>query len=183
MAGQDGYLARARMLLAAREAGDTDGSTPVDSDSVHHASSLHTPADQSTNRPIGASELRQEYARNAINEKSPLPSSPPPTVAEVTVRLRARLSKRLQHWEDDRLQALALWHLVVAFERSGASGFRRHLPAAVAALSDDELAVLVDWPSLAAMEQAAFVSDPETGALLSRGARKLAGWWNARRTR
>jgi hypothetical protein len=125
------------------------------------------------------------------------PSDLPPTVrpAEITEttgnaepderavvleRVRARISPRLRHWDDAMLVALCLWHLAVAFDRAGEPGWRRYLPAALAHLRDDEIAALVDWPILAALEQHSWPTDAGGAATLSRGGRRLATWWNAR---
>jgi hypothetical protein len=103
--------------------------------------------------------------------------------AAAMARWRVALSKRLQHWDDEHLQALAVWNIVVAFDRAGATGFRRHLAPSLAVLSDDDIAALVDWPTLATLEQRLWQTNPETAAPVSRGAQKLATWWNARRNR
>ena len=103
------------------------------------------------------------------------------TTAAAIARWRAGLGRRLQHWEDDRLLALVAWHLMVAFDRGGERTFRRHLPRSLAQLTDEDLAAIVDWPSLATLEQALWQSDPEMAARINRGAQKLAAWWNKQR--
>ena len=45
------------------------------------------------------------------------------------------------------------WHLALAFGRSGAGGFRRHLPRPLGRLTDEDLVALVDWPTLATLEE------------------------------
>jgi hypothetical protein len=96
-------------------------------------------------------------------------------------RWRAGLKHSLQKWDDEQLVALAGWHLVMAFDRGGATAFRRHLPRSLAQLTDADLAAIVDWPSLATLEASTWPSDPEIAARISRGAQKLAAWWNAQR--
>ncbi len=96
-------------------------------------------------------------------------------------RLRAGVSVALRRWDDDHLLALLLWHLVVAWDRGGEQGWRRYLPPALEALSDDEIATLVDWSMVAGLERAAWHTNLDGAATLSRGGRRLATWWNARR--
>ena len=119
--------------------------------------------------------------RNEGNEeKGADPGRPAATLA--VARWRATVSPGQRPWEDERLRALACWHLAVAFDRGGPSGFRRHLPRSLARLSDEELAALVDWEAMATLEQLAWEVDPDTAARLGRGAQRLAAWWNARRS-
>ena len=96
------------------------------------------------------------------------------------LRLRAGLSRGLRRWDDAHLVALVAWHLAVAFDRGGANGFRTFLPPALARLTDAVLGQLVDWPSLATLEETLWRSDPEVAARIGQGARQLATWWNAR---
>lgn len=103
--------------------------------------------------------------------------------AAAIARWRVALSKRLQHWDDEHLQALAVWSIVVAFDRAGATGFRNHLAPSLAVLSDDDVAALVDWPTLATLEKRLWETEPSVAEPVSRGAQKIAAWWNARRTR
>ena len=140
-------------------------------------------------------ERQPPYELNEFDELSPV--EPPPTSsnslnsydetraaaeqARVLARWRTGLSKGLRHWEDERLVALAMWHLALAFSRVGAVGLRRHLPRSLAALTDDELVALVDWPSLASLETTLWASDERAAAQLSRGAQHLAAWYNAHR--
>ena len=93
-------------------------------------------------------------------------------------RLRQRVSKGLRHWEDDRLLALVNWHLAVAFDRAGPRGFRRHLPPSLAGLTDEDLAGLVDWERLRALEHSLWEGNDQQAGEVSRGASHLASWWN-----
>lgn len=104
-------------------------------------------------------------------------------LTDALLRLRAGGSRRLQHWEDDRLRALVNWHLALAFGRAGRDGFRRHIPASMSGLSDDDLAALTDWDALATLEKTLWRTDPESAARMGEGVQRLAAWWNARRGR
>jgi hypothetical protein len=102
-------------------------------------------------------------------------------VTAAVARWRSGLKRSLQQWDDDHLVALAGWHLVVGFGRGGPKDFRRYLPRSLANLTDTELAAIVDWSSMATLEQTMWRSDPTLAARISRGAQKLATWWHARR--
>jgi hypothetical protein len=101
-----------------------------------------------------------------------------PTAAqeEALLHLRRGLTPSLARWDDQRLIALVCWHLALAFDRGGKRGFRRYLPASLAALCDAELANLVDWIGLATLERALWQRDPERAAPVSRGASHLGSW-------
>lgn len=138
--------------------------------------------------PAGAVSDEAKQALTALKANlltllSAAESPAPPDAGDAVMRLREGLSRGLRHWEDDRLVALALWHLALAFQRGGACGFRRHLPPSLARLTDDELWALVDWPTLATLERALYQSAGEEAARLSSGAQQLAAWWNARPAR
>jgi hypothetical protein len=173
MSEQQKYLSKARAALARTL-------PPA-------ATSPAFPAPAASGPPVHPAAAEQAvpgdvYERNERYEISPEVANPTDGPSPlVLARLRAAISKRLRHWEDERLIALAVWHLALAFERGGASDFRRHLPRSLAGLTNDDLADLVDWPSLATLEQVLWTSDPEDAERLSRGAQRLATWWNKRR--
>ncbi len=100
--------------------------------------------------------------------------------AVVLEAVRRRLPPSLRVWED-RLLPLIHWHLVMAFERGAETGWRRYLPASLAPMSDAEVAALVDWPYLAALERTLTQRGDDAVEALSRGATRLAAWWNRRR--
>jgi hypothetical protein len=174
MAQRHKYLAKARAVLDGQAAnGRTvpeelgDGNTPqADAQEPWASSSQY--------------DVVAPHERNENNEQSR--QDDVSATALAMARVRAGLSKRLQHWEDERLHALVLWNLVIAFDRGSATGFRRHLVPALTALTDSDLAALIDWPTLATLEQRLWETDPAAAEPVSRGAQKLAAWWNARQS-
>ena len=143
--------------------------------------------------------LEQSHEINEFNELSPPEPSPTSLNSSISsqeadatlmadttaavARWRAGLKHSLQRWDDEQLVALAGWHLVMAFDRGGTKDFRRHLPRSLAQLTDEDVAAIVDWPSLATLETSVWPSDPEIAVRISRGAQKLAAWWNAARAK
>jgi len=103
--------------------------------------------------------------------------------ATLLARVRGRLSHKLRGLTDDDLQALSDWHILHAFARDGAGGFRRRLPPLLRDLSDDEIVELVDWDGVATIEQTLFARSADSAAAISKGATALAAWWNDRRAR
>jgi hypothetical protein len=175
MAQRHNYLAKARAVLDGQDAdrltirdGRAGGERPK-------------PVAREPKAGAPPRERGTPYERNENNEQSLQDDAS--TTALAMARVRAGLSKRLQHWEDERLQVLVLWNLVIAFDRGSATGFRRHLVPALASLADGDLATLVDWSTLATLEERLWASDPVAAEPVSRGVQRLATWWNARRSR
>jgi hypothetical protein len=100
--------------------------------------------------------------------------------AVILEAVRRNLSPSLRVWDDAILSPLLHWHLALAFER-GDRNWRHYLPPALAPLSDRELVELVDWQELAALERTFHHYGDEAAPALSRGATRLAAWWNAER--
>lgn len=178
MAKRDGYVNKARRIMAGQE--------------IAHETEEHGPRHETANagvslpdqhREIGAEPLNRAggYETNELNERRSTEPQPAPRDALAMARWRAMLAKKLRHWDDAHLQALAAWNIVMAFDRADAAGFRRHLVPSLAALSDEDLAALIDWPTLATLEESLWRSDPTAAGHVSRGAQRLAAWWNARR--
>ena len=171
MADHGGYLAKAR----ASRAGQTAPAAAPNGVNDHAKAEIE---EEMQDRNVRLGHI--PYERNERNEESRDQGTAPALVLVLT-RVRVGLSPGLRHWEDERLLALANWHLVVAFGRTGGHGFRRHLPRSLADLTDEEVAVLVDWRALATLEQVLWANDPEQAAQVSRGTDRLATWWNRRR--
>ena len=129
--------------------------------------------------PHSLRSLNSSPSSGEAGTSGALPKAGAPDRA-VVARWRRVLSKGLRHWDDETLTALASWHLVVAFDRGGAGRFRQYLPASLTQLTDDELAAIIDWPALAMLEATLRRNDAREAAKLSRGAQRLAAWWNAR---
>ena len=168
-----GYLARARAILQ----GDGAASEPASTEDVPTSATPVVGATGATALPSAAGDERNERYEISPDDAGSVGGAG----ARVIAGWRAALSAGLRQWDDDRLTALAGWHLVMAFDRGGAKNFRGYLRRSLAALTDRELGQVVNWPALATLEQTLWERDPETARQVSRGANRLAGWWNERR--
>ena len=170
---RDGYLARARAVLR----GDGAGPEPESAQDISAAAESAVGGAGASAIPSDAGDERNERYEKSPDDEGSVGGA----AARVIARWRAMLSAGLRQWDDARLMALAGWHLVMAFDRGGAKNFRRYLPRSLAALTDDELGQVVNWPALATLERTLWEQDPDTARYVTRGANQLAGWWNERR--